>query len=74
MSQDLLYKKYYGDDVNDIQRDIEESILEIDPNEINENGKYKGYVRIRVEYIPEGGCECVGFQHDTDCPNWVMSY
>jgi len=75
MGQTLLYKKYYAGENTDIQGDIEDSILEIeDQNEIDECGDYKGYIRVKVEYIPEDGCECTGFQHSTDCKHWVMSY
>ncbi len=66
---------YDGDeDLNDIEDDIIDFINSLPEGSTNEWGFLKGKIRIVVEHIPEGGCECKGFQHDRDCHNWVMSF
>ncbi len=69
----IFCKKYNGEEINDINDDILES-LNSKELETDEYGFFKGYIKVSVEYVEPGDCECVGFQHKEDCPNWEISY
>jgi hypothetical protein len=73
-----MLKKYDAEEINDINEDILDSLnsdeVEIEQGTQGKQGMFKGYIKVTVEYIHPNDCECVGFEHDRDCHNWVMSF
>ena len=66
-----MTKDYDGEEINDINEDIMESLNKISEENL-EQGIITGSIRIQVIHRTADDCDCVGFGHDRDCPHWVM--
>jgi hypothetical protein len=74
MKEYLMSKDYDGELLNDINEDIMDSLNKLSDDKIDEYGIIKGNIRVQVIWCSKDDCDCSGFDHDTSCPHWVMSY
>ena len=68
-----MTRDYDGEELNDINDDIMESLNILSENEVDDYGIIKSKIRVTVQWLSEDDCNCTGFQHDRECPHWVMS-
>jgi len=74
MKEFLMTSDYDGEEINDINEDIMESLNRLSKEHIDKYGLIKGKIRISVTHLSEDDCDCEGFHHNNDCPHWVMPY
>ncbi len=48
----LLDRKYYGEEISDMERDVSESLEFSNQIEIDKDGFIKGHINVTVEYVP----------------------
>ena len=73
MSSLLLYKKYCGEGIADVDRDVSECFSSLSENVVNipadEHGFHRGEFKVTVEWVADDRCWCTGFEHQTSCKN-----
>jgi len=73
MKEHLMTKEYDGEQLNNINEDIMDSLDKLDESKIK-HGIVTGKIRVTVQWISENDCDCIGFQHHENCPHWVMGF
>jgi hypothetical protein len=72
MSSLLLYKKYGGESVADIYRDVDscfDRIRDVTKVPTDKHGFHRGEFKVTIEWIGDDDCWCTGFDHYQDCKN-----
>jgi hypothetical protein len=74
MSKTLLQRTYHPESAPDMEEDVRVALD-------NAEGFPPGEFRVSVQWIPEDGCWCTGFDHHPQCknhwtndPNGVVPY